>query len=157
MRSNLDFEYAGYSEAAALAIDADLNRHELRVEGITHGLAEDREASSATRAPVGDLCQGVALCGGSALFDVDAQSPAALMNGPRPRCRVDEVDPVESDVAVAAIADVVPDERFASATRWNAAEVARASEIAIAGLDIVCLKLPRGSRRHAEPPDAASP
>jgi hypothetical protein len=66
------------------------------------------------------------------------------MNGARPGCRVDEVEPVESDVVVAAVADVVSDERFASTTRWKAAEVARASKVAVAGLDIVCLKLPWG-------------
>src|SRR5260370_533642 len=55
MRRELDFEYAGHSEAAALPIDADVNGHELWVEGIAHGRAEDRAASAPPATPITHL------------------------------------------------------------------------------------------------------
>src|SRR5208283_2142538 len=156
MWCELDFEHAGHGEAAAFAVHSDLNRHELRVEDVAHRRGEDREASAAARAPIGDLCQRCALLRASPLVDINAHRSATLVNSARPRCCVDEVETVEPHSAIASVTDVVGDQRLASPAGRPAAEVAGAAELAIAGFEVVRLNIPPRNRRHADLPGAVT-
>jgi hypothetical protein len=76
------------------------------------------------------------------LGDVEAKRAAALVDRLRPGRRVDDVDAAELRLAVAAVTDVIADERLAEPVRRIAAEVARTPEVAVAALDVVDRELP---------------
>src|SRR6266851_4819147 len=138
-----DLEHTGYREAALLTRHRHLDWHKLGIENVAHRLTEQREAACAAGAPIDDLADRSTLFRRSLVGDVYAHGAITLMNRAWPRGGIDKVQAVERRFAVAARADVIADQRFASPARGEAVEIARTAEIAIKRLHVVCVKAPR--------------
>src|SRR5207244_6435379 len=104
---------------------------------------------AARRLPGEDADERVALSRARAFGDIEPEPSAPLVDRPRPRDRVDDVQAVEPRPPEAALSHVIADQRVAEAARGVAAEVARAAEVAVAGLDVVDPQLPALALRHA--------
>src|SRR5207247_9688099 len=136
-------------EAAPPAVDVHLDRGEDGLLDLGHGRGEELERPAALRLPREDAHERVALGRVRAVGDVESEPSAPLVDRPRPRDRVDDVQAVEPRPPEAALPHVIADQRVAEVARGVAAEVARAAEVAVAGLDVVDPQLPALALRHA--------
>src|SRR5207244_9271772 len=141
-RRELDLERARDAEGAAAAVGRELDRGEDRRLDVGHRAREELEGAAALRLAREDAHQRVALLRRGGLREVEPESPPALMDRLRPGGGIDDVETVEPHAPEAALADVIADQRLAVAVGRVAAEVTRAAEVAVAGLDVVDLQLP---------------
>src|SRR5712664_4148200 len=126
-----DLEHPWYREAALLTRHRHLDWYKLGIENIAHRLTEQREGSATTGAAVSNIANRLALLLRRFFGDVYAGRAVTLMNRVWPGGGIDKVQAVERRFAVAARADVIADQRFASPARGEAVEIARTAEIAI--------------------------
>jgi hypothetical protein len=107
VRRQLDRESPADRKSAALAVDAHINCHKFRIEFVAQGRREDGKCSVASGSPIADVHERLALGLGCAVGYVNTHGAVALMNRPRPRCGIDEIQTVQRNCTIRTFANVV--------------------------------------------------
>src|SRR5271168_1914051 len=153
MRRELDLQDARDRETAPLTIDFEIDRDKFGIELITHRCGKDRKSSGTRCASVCDLGDRLTLWFRSAVRDVKTHGAIALVYRPRPGSRIDEVQTSQRHIAKVAFPNVVANQGFAAAAGGNPAEVAGATEVAIAAFHVVALDGPLRCTHGSPPPN----
>jgi hypothetical protein len=129
------------TRGALQTVEIEFERNETRLQESAEGGGEDFEGESASRAGT-DLEQGVSLFRRSLLVDEKTDDAIALVNCLGPFRGEAEAEAVEREVIVFSALDPPPADAVAEAGGRRRGEFARASVIAIAGLEIIGIEEP---------------